>query len=466
MTLAQRMARFALHLSWGELPAKTVESATRAIADTLACAIAATDEPSVRLLRDYALARSARQTATLLGTAERVDPALAALVNATAARDLDANDLYATIPGRDTGHFSDAIPALLAVAEHQGSGGRDLILATVIVYEIQAALAEGYLWMNRGLHSVSQVAWAVPAAAGRLMGLSEDEISHAIGLSGSTGGLILQSWLKPSAQIPMIKGASAGFAAMRGVEAAELAKMGFTAPPDALETLFDRLPSDAEADRFARLEEREQFAVERTIIKRYPAQIYTQSAIEAAIELSGRIGSMDDVAVATLYGHRNVAAGVQGSGEAYTPETREAADHSTPFVVAMALRDGDLTAASYRDEPWRDEAVLDVMRRIDLVIDPDLDAAFDRDGKLGCKLVVELVDGTVLETEVDQPEGHPDRPMSTESLNAKFRELLFGIAPDRRTSDLIDLTSSLATAPDLSRLIDGLPVLDTQAQHR
>jgi 2-methylcitrate dehydratase len=352
------------------------------------------------------------------------DPAMAGLVNATAVRDLDANDIYATAPGRDTGHFSDAIPAILAIAESNHNSGRDLILAVVIAYEVQAALAEGYLWMERGLHAVSQVAWAVPAAAGRLSGLNETEIVNAIGLSGSTGGLILQAWLKPSKSIPMLKGASAGFTAMRGVEAVELAQVGFTAPPDALETLFDRLPSNAEPDRFGRLVTRDSFAITRNIIKRYPAQIYTQAAIEAAVQLSCQIDSVDDIAVATVYGHRNVASGVQGSGAAYTPVTREAADHSTPFVVAIALRDGDLTPESYEGEPWTDPELLDLMRRIDLVIDPEGDHAFDEQGRIGCRLVVELVDGNVLEMAVEQPKGHPDNPLSRDELLHKMAGLV------------------------------------------
>jgi 2-methylcitrate dehydratase len=452
MALAHRIATFATKLSWEDLSQDAIDAATKALVDTIACAIAATDQPSVRIVREYAKARSARERSTLIGTGDSVDPALAALVNATAARDLDANDLYATVPGRDTGHFSDAIPALLAIAEQQRSSGKDLILATVIAYEIQAALAEGYLWMNRGLHSVSQVAWAVPAATGRMMGLTENEIVNAIGLSGSTGGLILQSWLKPSKNIPMLKGASAGFAAMRGVESAELARVGFTAPADALETLFDRLQSDADQSRFARLEERDHFAITRNIIKRFPAQIYTQSAIEAAIELSSQVGSVDDIAVATLYGHRNVASGVQGAGAAYTPETREAADHSTPFVIAMALRDGDLTPASYDGEPWKNEELIDLMRRVDLVIDPELDDAFDRDGKLGCRLLVEMIDGTVHETTVDQPQGHPDRPMSREVFMSKIRYL----AGDERARRLMCVVESL---PEQDRIDEVVSVL-------
>jgi 2-methylcitrate dehydratase len=455
MTLAEQIAAFSSTLRYDELSDETIVAAARAIADTIGCAAGATSTPAVKLLREYAMQRSGSRTSSLIGSTEQVDGPMASLVNATATRDLDANDLYATAPGRDTGHFSDAIPALLAAAEIASSSGRDLILATVIAYEVQAALAEAYLWMERGLHSVSQVAWAVPAAAGRLLGLTEGEIVNAIGLAGSTGGLILQSWLKPSKSIPMLKGTSAGFAAMRGFEAVELASAGFTAPSDALETLFDRLPSDPQPRRFDRLDSCDDYAINRTIIKRFPAQIYTQAAVEAAIELSRQIDFVNDIALVTIYGHRNVASGVQGSGAAYTPETREAADHSTPFVVATGLRDGDLTPASYDGEPWRDEALLGLMRRIDLVIDPDADRAFDEEGKIGCRLVVELVDGNTIETTIDQPTGHPDRPLTREQMLHKLRSLVDPVMGEGKGSTILERAESLRDNGSVSELLDA-----------
>jgi 2-methylcitrate dehydratase len=455
MTLAGRMARFARDVDIEDVSDSALAAATAAIADALACAIGATQQPTTKLLRDYATRRSAHCQASLLGTAERVDVTLAALVNGSAVRDLDANDLYATAPGRDTGHFSDAVPALLAVAEQTGASGSELLAATVAVYELQAALAESYLWLDRGLHPVSQVAWAAPAAAGRLAGLSEEQIIHAIGLSGTTSGLILQSWLKPTTAIPSIKAASTGLVAMRALESVELAALGITAPPDALETLLDRLPSSVEAERFELLKASSTRAIERNIIKRYPAQIYTQAAVAAAVHLSREIESVDDIALATVYGHRNVAAGVQGSGAAYTPQTREAADHSTPFVVAMALRDGDLTPASYVGEPWRDPDMLDLMQRVDLVIDPDADRAFDEAGRIGCALVVEMVDGRRLEVTVDQPPGHPDNPLDRPQHLAKLRSLADPVLGDGTAERLLAASEALIDAPNLDALLSA-----------
>jgi len=453
MYFAETIAEFATDLRYEELPPEVTRAALTAVADTLGCAVGALDEPGPGILRRYAEQRAARPEASLLGTTRRIDAALAALVNCALARDLDANDLYAGPPGRDTGHFSDAIPAVLAAAERAGASGCEFLTAVVVAYEVQAVLAEAYLWMERGLHSVSQVAWAVPAAAGRLLGLSQEQIVSAIGLAGSTGGLILQSWLKPSPTIPLLKGGSPGLAAQRGLEAVDLARGGFTAPPDALETLFERLPSDFDPAPFARLERPYTFTTPRNMLKRYPAQIYTQSAVQAAAELHSQISSVDDVAVATLYGHRGAAAGVQGSAAAYTPQTRSTADHSTPFVIAVALRDGDLTPASYAGEPWRDPALLDLMRRVDLVIDPELERGLVEDGCFGCRLVVELLDGRRLEATVPQQRGHPDNPLSREDLLAKLRAFVDGPLGSGAAERLLATVEALPAAPDASALL-------------
>jgi 2-methylcitrate dehydratase len=142
MYLAEMMADYALDLAFEDLPEAVVAAALRAVADTLACAVGAVGEEGPELLRDFAVARSSMFESSLIGSDEQINMPLAALVNCSLARDLDANDLYAGTPGRDTGHFSDAIPALLGVAEAICASGQDLLKAVVIAYELQAVLAE------------------------------------------------------------------------------------------------------------------------------------------------------------------------------------------------------------------------------------------------------------------------------------------------------------------------------------
>ena len=353
MYFSEIVADFACQLSFEDLPEEVVAAALTAIADTLACAVAAIDEPDrvFCVITPYVTMEAPAQRCW----AKRRRSLRGLLLSSTAVwrADLDANDLYAGTPGRDTGHFSDAIPALLAVAESTGASGRDLITAVVIAYEVQAVLAESYLWMKRGLHSVSQVTWVLPAAAGRLLGLDRDQIVSAIGLAGTTGGLILQSWLRPSPSLPLIKGGAPGFAAKQALEATELAHMGFTAPSDALETLFERLPSESDTKVFQNLVSRIDSQQRGTCSSAIRPRNYTQAAVQAAVAIHPHIDNVEQIAVATVYGHQNVAAGVQGSAGAYVPTTRGAADHSTPFVVAVALRDGDRLRPAIRGSPGR-----------------------------------------------------------------------------------------------------------------
>ncbi len=248
-----------------------------------------------------------------------------------------------------------------------------------------------------------------------------EEAVHACGLSGTTG-MVVNTWLKPSERIPSIKSVAVGMASQRAVEAANLAAVGVTAPDDALETALLRLESLADLPfrkhPFARLGHR--WTSLRNIIKAYPAQISTQAAIEATIALYHKGIRADRVQKLTLYGHRTVAGGVQGSREAFTPRSREAADHSTSYVVAMALKRGKLTLREYDGGPWETDEVREIMSRIELVVDPERDRAMVQQGVLGVRLVAELEDDSREEVEIHQPKGHPDAPLDEAGLLNKM----------------------------------------------
>jgi len=378
------------------------------------------------------------------------------MVGCTLVRDLDANDLYAGIPGRDTGHFSDAIPAVLADAEAVGANGRELLTAIVAVYELQAALADAYLWMHRGLHSVSQVAWALPAVLGRLRRMPRDRVVSAIGTAGTMTGLILQSWLG-TGDITEIKAISTGLAAAGAVRAADLAEKGLSAPPNALETLFRRLPSDGRTERFSYLTGCVPTAVERMIFKRYPAQIYVQAAIEAAIAARHHLNlnGPEDIECINLWGHSQVAAGVQGGPEAFRPTTRESADHSTPFAVAVAVRDGDLSAASYHGEPWTDPGIVRLMDRTALTVDPAFDRELNERGRLGCRLIMQTVDGREATAVVTQQHGHPDRPLNTEQFQAKAASLVDPELGDGAAGQLWEVVEYLPNLRSIKPLVSA-----------
>ncbi|HEU4341818.1 MAG TPA: MmgE/PrpD family protein [Candidatus Binatia bacterium] len=449
---AKIMADYAFSLKYDSIPAEVMIAARRHLADSMACALGAYNTAAARIICRHAIEKGGRAEATIFGTNRKVPARLAALANGTMVRYLDANDVFVLSRGGPSGHFSDGTPGLLAVAEQCRRSGKELLTCLVVSYEIQAALAQSFNFWACGLHAETNVAWVVPIVAARLMGATPAEAVHACGLSVATG-TVLNTWIGPMRAIPMIKGVAVGLVLERVLEAAELARLGVTATEDALETVFASLgASPIDVTCLGQLGKR--WTATRNMIKAYPAQLYTQAAIQAVLDLYRGGVRADGIRKLTLYGHRNVCGGVQGSPQAFAPSHQEEADHSTPYVMAMALLRGKLTSREYDQAPWKTSEVRAVMAKIELVIDPESDRAFETRGILGVRLVVELTDGRTEEIIVHQPKGHPDAPLSDVELLEKMRWLLEDITAPDTPMRLLDVCSRLSTAEDVQELIE------------
>lgn len=457
--IASAMAEFVYGLNFKGIPPDVLAASRRHLADSMACVLGASELELPRHLSEYALTQGGSPEATVAGSGQQASAALASLVNGTMVRYLDANDIFEFGRVPDSGHFSDATPAIVALAERGSHSGEELLSCLVASYELQGALAEAFSFMRRGVHPLTQVSWTRPIVASRLIGATTEQAVNACGLSVSTG-LVLNTWLKPSQTIPSIKAVAVGTAGQRALECAYLAASGVTAPEDAIETALDRLGplSSAPSDpgRFGALGR--SWTSTRNIMKSFPAQIFTQAAIEAAIALRHQGLRAKRVAKLTLYGHRHVCGGVQGAREAFAPASREAADHSTPFVVATALLHGELTPRQYEGSPWESREVRGLMAKLNLVRKPDRDRAFNEDGVLGVRLDAKMDDGSTLTAEVEQPRGHPDAPLTDAGLQEKLSWLLRDSARTVTAEAVFETCATLSTTSDvreLGRLLAG-----------
>jgi len=454
--VTEGIASFALGLDLRAVPATEVRRATRLLADTLGCAVAARGEPLAERLAAHARRRSAADgpRATLLAAPGSADPPLAALANGTAVRMLDANDLYCSrFGGHNGGHFSDAVPAILAAAESAGRTGADTLAAPVAAYETQALLADAVDWRARGWHPSTYVIWAAPAPVARLWRQSRAEAIAAIALAGSTGQA-LQSWLRPDLPVTAIKSVAPGLLGQRAVEAVELPGEGVSAPPDALETMLRLLGCPPEAVPVGRLGR--EWTLARNLVKRYPAQYLTQAAVQGALALYAGGLRAEQVDEVTVYGHAGVCGSVQGSPHAYQPASQEDADHSTPFVVAMALLRGRLTPADYHGAPWLRPDVRVLLARVRLVEEPDRQRAYRERGIIGCRVSVRQRDGQTRAVDVPQPAGHPDAPLDDAALVAKLDEIMAGRLGPAGGARLLEACDRLPAARDLGDLLDLL----------
>jgi 2-methylcitrate dehydratase len=447
--LAGRLAAYAHGLRYEDLDAATIERVNTHVIDTVGCGIGALDARPVRICRELALAVPG--PATIIGTDRRTTPDLAAFANGAAARYLDFNDTYV---GRFAVHPSDSIAACLAVAEAERASARELITAIVIAYEVNCRLVDAFDIAARGWDPPLLGLPAVALAAGRLMKLGPEQLTHAVSLAVNDHIPLAQTRV---GALSDWKGIAAAEAGRNAVFAAMLARAGLSGPAPIFEGrsgFFVQVagPADVDVEAFGR--GGVGFRIHQCSLKPYPAVIYTQTAIVAAIEVAKEVGSLDRVAAIEIATTRR---GLQRTGsepEKWSPATRETADHSLPYIAARAMFDGDITDESFAPQKFRDPAVLAFMQKIKVAEDPALTARTG--GAVPTRVTAILSDGRRITHEVDHAPGFPGRPMTRADVDRKFKGNVGKHWPKEQADAVLQALWALDKVDDLSSLLGEL----------
>jgi 2-methylcitrate dehydratase len=448
--LAERLAAYAHGLSYADINAATLEAVKIHLIDSLGCAIAAFDEKPVRICRDVAAA-VAGGNSTIIGTRARTTPDLAAFANAAAIRYYDLNDVYVA---RQASHPSDTIAACLAVAEAEKTSAEELIAAIVLAYEINCRLLDAFDVTDRGWDGTVFTLPAVALAAGKLMKLGPEALTQAVNLAvndhipmGQTRVQTLSDW----------KGIADAEATRSGVFAALLARHGLTGPSPIFEgrSGFFRLvsgPAEVNVEAFGRTGV--PFRIVQCGMKAYPAQVYTQTAIVAAVAVAKEVGALDritSVEIATT--HRGyVMAGSEA--EKWTPDTRDTADHSLPYVTARAMFDGDVTNDSYASAKLHDPRILAFMRKITVSEDPAFGAP--RGNAPPTRVTAILDDGRRVVRQVDDMPGFSGMPMQRADVERKFRGNVGTRWPQERIRSALDALWTIERTDNVTALLEKL----------
>ena len=456
--IVERLTSYVASLEYQDLPSEVVHQVKRLVIDSMGCALAASDAVPVRAARDLALEVHGSSPATLLGTIHTTTPDMAAFVNGTMVRYLDFNDSY---NGKDIAHPSDNIPAVLAAAEAHGRSGRDLIAAVALAYEVQAAWADSFHLASGGAwDQAAYAAVSAPLGAGRVIGLTVDQLAEALRIS------VVSSMTLGEARRGTIshwKAAAVPNAGRNGVFAAMLARRGMTGPPEVFSGSHGFFAgvtgTPVELAPLAREDGNDRaFRLMESRFKRFPAGFVSQTAIEGAIEARGVLGiadagDIDHVHIRTFESGKRIMA---GDPTRWHPETRETADHSIPFVVACALRFGTLEPAHFEDDVLRDPVLLDLMQRIEVVQDPECDAAWPE--AILNILTVRTSDGRQHTATVPYYTGHFKKPMSDTDIEDKFRRLTTGLLDESRQQTALDRLWHLDEETDLGRVMASIAI--------
>src|SRR6201993_3031521 len=344
LPLANRLAEYASKLQFADLPAPVVHEAKRRFIDSFATAVGAMDADAYRIARRCAERVSSTPGATLLGGGSS-SAEWATFVNGLLIRYLDYNDTYLSL---EPAHPSDNLAPVLAVGEIASSSGKDLITAAVLAYEIQCRLCDAASLRKHGWDHVTYGAISGAVAACKLLQLDPGRTTHAIGIAGVCNTALRQT---RAGELSMWKGCAFANAARNGVFAAILASEGMTGPAPIFEGDLGIMKLLTGPFTLTELGgDGRPFMIDRTYIKFWPAEYHSQSAIEAALQLRPEVGDVRQVASIDIHTFDAAVDIIGKDPEKWRPQTRETADHSLPYCVAVALADGEVTRAQFEPQ--------------------------------------------------------------------------------------------------------------------
>lgn len=248
-----------------------------------------------------------------------------------------------------------------------------------------------------------------------------------------------------------------------GIFAAMLARKGFTGPEEIFEgqqgyfASITRKPVDL-APLAGEGGNSQPFRILESRVKRFPAGIFSQTAVEGALEARAqlRIETGREVRRVHIQTFEHAVFSMAGHPTRWRPETRETADHSIPFVVACALRFGSVEPAHFSDEVMRAPESVDLMQKIAVELDPECEAAWP-DANLSI-VTVETEDGREHTARVPYHLGHARRPVGDVDIEAKFRGLAAGLLTDEQQTAALDALWHIDEADDLNAVLRRLVV--------
>ncbi|MBM4555860.1 MmgE/PrpD family protein [Rhodococcus hoagii] len=453
------------HLAWKiaevatdavEVPADTAEMIVNRIIDNAAVAAASVTRRPVANARAQALAHPYAPGSTVFGVGGTFSPEWAAWANGVAVRELDFHD---TFLAAEYSHPGDNIPSILAVAQHTGRGGADLIRGLATGYEVQVDLVRSICLHEHKIDHVAHLGPSAAAGIGTLLGLDTETVYQAIGQALHTTTATRQS---RKGEISSWKAYAPAFAGKMAVEAVDRAMRGEGAPSPIWEgedgviawllggpnaEYAVPLPGPGEAKR----------AILDTYTKEHSAEYQSQAPIDLARRMREQIGDLDQIASIVLHTshHTHVVIGTGSNDpQKFDPfASRETLDHSVMYIFAVALQDGTWHhERSYAPERAQRPDTIELWKKISTAEDPEWTRRYhstDPDEKaFGARAEVTLKSGEVIVDELAIADAHPlgARPFSRDQYIAKFRTLAEGVVDPAEQDRFLDAAQR---TPDL-----------------
>src|SRR5512132_879079 len=391
-TLSEQLGAFSERARWEDLSAEAREDSKIRVLDALGCAFGSLASGSLRSLRQEIDAFGGSPLCTLVGGG-KTSPDRAAFYNGALVRYLDFNDSY--LAKGETCHPSDNLGAVLAASEFGGTSCKDFLAALALSYQVQCRLSDVAPVRHRGFDHTTQGAFAAAAGCGKALGLGAARIAHALGISGASN-------------IALRVTRTGALSHWKGLAAPNTAFNGLLEVFEGTKGWMQAVSGDFELDWSREDLER----VRRTIVKKYNAEIHSQSAIEGLLEMmkeNGFLGEEVDRIRVDIFDVAHLIIGGGAEGDKTVVRTKEEADHSLPYILAVAALDGKVMPTQYAETRIGRDDVQSLLRRVTVAPATEYTERFPEEH--ACRITVTLKDAREFLREKRDYEGFHTRPM-------------------------------------------------------
>jgi 2-methylcitrate dehydratase len=448
-TISQIWAEYAVELTFDDLSSEAISAAKMFLYDSFGCALGGSKTEDFHILEQVFSDIGGKTECSVIGSNLKTDVRSASLINGLAIRALDYNDVYWK---QDPSHPSDLLPAAFCVGERENRSGKDLILATVIAYELEMRIMEAAFPGVRelGLHHATLTQFVSPVVAGKMLGMNAEQITNAIGICGShntTLGAVTAGTLT------MMKNTVDPMATEAGVFAALIAQKGYKGPTSIFEgreglfeAIGDKWKPEVLTENLGKT-----FKIVDCSIKPFPCEALTHAPISAVLDLVIEHDlspeSIELIEIATL----KRAAEILADEKKYIIDSRETADHSLPYCIAAATVRRTLTPREFSNESLKDEQILATVPKVKAVLEPSFETRFPAEQP--CRVVITLKNGEKFTKERSYPKGDPRDQLSTAELKQKFNVLAENILSDSQQEEFFHTIQTLENVANIGSLM-------------
>jgi 2-methylcitrate dehydratase len=471
--LSHTIAEWACSLKYGHLSPEAIQAAKLFWFDSIGCALGGSQQEDAKILLKHYRAMSAtaassvaedrpacRSKATAFVSGFKTNPVDAAFLNGHMIRAMDYNDIYWKA---DPCHPSDLIAAPLALCENERLSGRDLILATIIAYEIEMRLCEiGRPGVREyGWHHATLSAFAAPVAAGRALNLTPEQMVSAIGISASR---TFCPGAVTAGKLTNMKNTVDPWAGRMGAESALLAREGFSGPEhiiDGKEGLFAVFshvhykgePATFDGEGLVKdlpTSPKSHYRILDCGMKSFPIEALSHSPLTAMMKTvkdnSIKADDVKEIKVEVIAR----AADILGDPHKYRPDSKETADHSLPYCMAVGLVDGMVTPLQFKEERVLDKSLIPIMDKVKVIANEEFEALFPKFQP--SRVTITTNNGESYSTRVDVPKGDPRDSMTEEEIAVKFNALGSDVIGKDQCKKLQKAIMNLDSAKKLDQL--------------